>query len=92
MQIKHEHNNNKGTFFIEHSGQRIAEMTYEQRNGKMIIDHTEVDEAQRGKDIGFHLVEQGVDFARRSGLKINPACPFAKKVIEEHNEFQDVID
>jgi predicted GNAT family acetyltransferase len=91
MDIQHEHNNNSGTFFIEKSGERIAEMTYEQHNGKMVIDHTQVDDQLRGQNIGFELVKQGVDYARRSGLRIIAACPFAKKVIEEHADFRDVL-
>lgn len=91
MDIQHRNNGNSGEFFIEKNGNRYAEMSYEQKNGKMIIDHTEVDESLRGRNVGFELVKEGVDYARRSGLKINPLCPFAKKVIDEHEELQDVL-
>jgi predicted GNAT family acetyltransferase len=91
FQIEHHHDGNTGAFFIARNGNRLAEMTYEEKSGKMIIDHTEVDESLRGRNIGFELVKEGVEYARNSNLKINPLCPFAKKVIDEHKELQDVL-
>jgi hypothetical protein len=50
MNIQHEQTDTKGAFFIEENGTRVAEMTYS-KNGdyRIIIDHTEVSESQKGK-------------------------------------------
>jgi predicted GNAT family acetyltransferase len=91
MLIQHEENGNEGKFYLEQSGEELAEMTYTIENGKMVIDHTEVAEPLRGKDIGFRLVEHGVEYAREENLKIVPICEYAQRVLETTEKFQDVL-
>jgi Predicted acetyltransferase len=92
MEIQREEHGNKGAFFIEENGERLAEMTYVKAGeGKIIIDHTGVGEKLKGKGIGKRLVEAGVGYARENNLKIIPLCPFAKSVFEKTLEFQDVL-
>lgn len=57
---------------------------------KFIIDHTEVDDAFRGKSVGKTMVLAAVDFAREKDLKILPLCPFAKSVFDRMEEINDV--
>ena len=59
--------------------------------GKMIIDHTEVDEAYDGKGLGRQLVKAGVDYAREHKMKILPLCPYAKKIFDSTPAFADVL-
>lgn len=89
--IQHREDEHEGVFYLRENGQDIAEMVYRKEPGRMIIEHTEVDEQLRGKNIGFQLVEQGVEYARQAHLKIVPLCEFARKTIERHKEFQDVL-
>ena len=91
MTILHREDKNEGVFYIEENGEALAEMVYKKEQGKMIIQHTEVDESLRGKNIGFQLVERGVNYAREAHLKIVPLCTFAKKVIEINKQFADVL-
>lgn len=67
-------------------------MTYKKSgDGVITIDHTEVDSNHRGEGIGEDLVMEAVKYARENDLKIIATCPFAKKVIDETPEFQDVL-
>ncbi|CAN5851768.1 GNAT family N-acetyltransferase [soil metagenome] len=92
MEIQRKETENKGKFYIEENGKQIALRTYKKAGaGKIVIDHTEVDESLQGEGIGNDLVEAGVKFARENDLKIVATCPFAKKVIDETPEFQDVL-
>ena len=92
MEINREESEGKGKFFIEENGKQLALMTYKKSGeGKIVIDHTEVDESLQGEGIGNDLVEAGVKFARENNLKIVPTCPFAKKVIDDVPEYQDVL-
>ena len=92
MKIQHGENGDHGKFFIEDDERQIALMTYKKSgDGVMTIDHTEVDPNHRGEGLGEDLVEAGVKFARENSLKIVPACPFAKKVIDDKTEFKDVL-
>ncbi len=68
-----------------------AEMTYSRAgDGLIIIDHTEVPAALRGRKVGERLVRQAIEDARREGVAIIPLCPFAKAQIGRHPEWQDV--
>lgn len=92
MKIERDEHGAKGAFYIEQDGEWTAEMTYRKSGeGVIVIDHTEVDESLQGKGVGKKLVAAGVKFARENNLKIVAECPFAKKVIDETAEFQDVL-
>ena len=69
-----------------------AEMTYSRAgDGLIIIDHTDVPAALRGRKVGERMVRQAVEDARRDGVSIIPLCPFAKAQIARHPEWQDVL-
>ena len=92
MEIQKSEDGNLGKFFIEENEIQLALMTYKKSgDGVITIDHTEVDSNHRGEGLGKQLVEAGVKYARENHLKINPACPFAEKVIEKMPEFQDIL-
>lgn len=93
MEIKQAQNGNKGSFFVEADGKRVAEMTYTiAGTGRIIIDHTEVDDVLKGKGAGKQLVAAAVQYARKNNLKVLPLCPFARSVFERTREFDDVAD
>lgn len=58
---------------------------------KLIIDHTEVNDAFGGRGVGKKLVLSVVDFAREKRIKIMPLCPFAKSVFDKNADIQDVL-
>lgn len=92
QQVKLEVNDKNGFFYIDIDGKTIAKMTFVfAGNDKIIIDHTEVNEAYNGKGFGKMMVEKAVEYAREKGIKIIPLCPFAKKIIDKTPEFQDVL-
>jgi len=92
MNIQQSEDGNQGRFYIEENEKQIALLTYKKSgDGVITIDHTEVDPNFRGEDIGEDLVAEAVKFARENDLKIVPTCPFAKKVIDDKPEFQDVL-
>lgn len=93
MIIQHKQEGSKGSFYGEVNNAALAEMTYSMAgNNVMIIDHTEVSDALRGKNVGYQLVHTAVEFARTNHLKIFPLCPFAKSVFDKKkDEFGDVL-
>lgn len=69
-----------------------AEMTYSRASATLIIiDHTEVPDALRGRGAGQALVLRAVEDARRDGFKIIPLCPFARSQFERHVEWRDTL-
>lgn len=93
MLIQHQQQGHKGSFYVEENSNRLAEMTYNMPgNELMIIEHTEVSDELRGKNVGYQLVHTAVEYARTNHLKILPLCPFAKSVFDKkHEEFGDVL-
>jgi uncharacterized protein len=92
MKIKREEHGKKGAFFIEEDGEWVAEMTYfREGTRKLVVDHTAVSKELKGKGIGKALVEAVVKFARGKNLLIKPTCPFAKKVLESSEDYEDVL-
>lgn len=69
-----------------------AMMTYVPNgDDKIVIDHTEVNEALRGQGVGQQLVAAAVEYARETHKKIVPVCSYAKKILEENKDYQDVL-
>lgn len=92
MEIKHEDNGKKGSFFVEAEGQRAGEMTYVWAGAdRIIIDHTEVGEVLKGKGAGRQMLNAAVAFAREKGIHIVPLCPFAKSVFDKDAGIRDVL-
>ncbi|MEO7983994.1 MAG: GNAT family N-acetyltransferase [Bacteroidota bacterium] len=92
MQIQHTTDGKNGSFFVGEKEKPVAEMTYRMRDaGTMIIEHTEVSDELRGKNIGYQLVETAVEYARASNIKIIPLCPFANSVFKKKPELHDVL-
>ena len=92
MLIQNKTEGGKGIFYIEQNGQQLAEMVYSLPvPGKMIVEHTEVDDSLSGQGIGKQLVHNAVEYARQNQLKIIPVCPFTKSVLEKLKEWQDVL-
>jgi predicted GNAT family acetyltransferase len=93
LEVKHGETGHRGSFYIEREGDRVAEQTYSMLpDGKtVIIDHTEVAESLRGQDIARRLTLVAVEWARGSGVKIIPLCPFAKAVFDRDPAIRDVL-
>ena len=93
MNIQHEEGKEGGIFKIDENGKRTAELTYRlTADGKMDIDHTEVDIKFRGEGIGEDMVAAAVKHAKAKKMRIVATCPYAKKIIDETREFKDVLD
>lgn len=57
----------------------------------LVIEHTVVFEEFKGKGYGRQLIYALVDYARDTGKKIEPQCPFAKAIFAKTPEIQDVL-
>ena len=90
MTVQHKKTGSKGMFYVEYEDEIAAEMVYTTADDKMIIEHTEVDKALRGRDLGDQLIYEAVEFARSQNLKILPACSFARAVFKMKKEYRDV--
>jgi predicted GNAT family acetyltransferase len=89
--IAREEGETKGRYRTAPDGHE-AELTYSRAGAStIIIDHTFVPDALRGRGVGQALVERAVEDARKEGRKVVPLCPFARAQIARHEEWQDVL-
>lgn len=91
MEISNEESGSGGRYVAVVEGHE-AEMTYSRTSPKMIIiDHTAVPDALRGKGVGQALALHAVEEARSNGWRIFPLCPFFKAQAQRHPEWSDVV-
>ncbi len=80
-------------FFVGQDGAILAEMVYTcPTPAKMIIEHTEVDDALAGKGVAKELLATAVDYARKQNMKIIPLCPFARAMFDKTPAYADVLE
>ena len=93
MDIHHQTDGHRGSFYMEKEGERLAAMVYVLAGPqKLIIEHTEVSEKLKGKGVGAKLLEQLVDFVRKENIKVIPLCPFAKATFRKREDLRDVLN
>ena len=90
--VRREERGTSGGRWVASLDGHEAEMTYSRASAALIIiDHTGVPDALRGRGVGQVLVRRAVEDARREGFKILPLCPFAKGQFERHPEWRNVL-
>src|SRR4029079_11835209 len=88
---REERGKSGGRWFATLEGHE-SETTYSRASPTLIIiDHTAVPDALRGRGVGQALVLRAVEDARREGFKIIPLCPFAKAQFDRHADWHDVL-
>ena len=89
--VLHEDDGSRGAFFIVRDGVRVAEMTYgHMEDQRVVVDHTLVDPALRGQGVARVLLDAAVAWARKSGVRIVPACSYVAVVFSRDSTFADV--
>jgi len=92
IEIKQIESGTKGYFGAFDGDKEAGRMTYTfAGETKMILDHTEVNNAYRGQNIGKRILMEIVEFARQNKIKILPLCPFAKSVFNKIEDIRDVL-
>jgi uncharacterized protein len=92
LPVHHADTTKRGAFYVEMGGARVAELTYGRPSpGLVVLEHTAVSDSVRGRGVGRRLVEAAVEWARATGTKVAPSCPYARSVIEKEPSLQDVL-
>jgi predicted GNAT family acetyltransferase len=63
---------------------QTAFLQYERRPPAIVLVHTEVPEALRGKGVGSEVVRFALQSARAEGLSIVAKCPFVRDYLKKH--------
>lgn len=91
--IEHHLEGSKGQYIARFTDtDATGELTYSRMSDQLVIvDHTGVPDALRGKGVGAALAAHIVEQARTQGFKIIPLCPFFEAQAQRHPEWSDVI-
>ncbi|GAA3342612.1 GNAT family N-acetyltransferase [Amorphoplanes nipponensis] len=64
---------------------------YRDRDGAVVVVHSEVDPAHRGRGLGGVLARRTLDTLRERGAKVVPACPFFARYVADHPEYDAIV-
>lgn len=81
-----------GRIYAEKDGALIAEITFPEKNGVAVIDHTFVDDSLRGQVVAGQLVRTAVEQIRSKGRKARPVCSYARAWFDRHPEEGDLLE
>jgi predicted GNAT family acetyltransferase len=59
-------------------------LVYKRTPSSLVLVHTEVSPAIRGRHFGDTLVKAAIDAAHAEGLRIVAVCPFVKAYLRKH--------
>jgi predicted GNAT family acetyltransferase len=84
------HNPAAGQFEIrtEHG---TALLRYAHEGPNIDLLHTEVPDDLEGQGNGAALAKAALAYAKDSGLKVIPSCPFVSTYIRRHPEYQPLV-
>jgi len=68
----------------------IGRLTWVERGGARVADHTLVPPALEGRGVAARLVEAMVADARSEGFKIRPLCSYVVSAFRRHPDWADV--
>ena len=89
MEIEHRQSERR---FVAPLADGEAELAYTQpREGVLDLQHTYVPPSGRGQGVGDALVEAALEYARTTGQRIIPTCPFVKRWLDSHPEARALV-
>lgn len=80
---------NKAYEYVE-DGNRLAEITWSENDGVMIMDHTYVSDTLRGQGVAKKLLDTAAQYARDNNLKMKPICSYVVSAFEKSDTYDDV--
>ena len=72
-------------------GRRIGLMDYAVHGNTFTAIHTEVDPAYSGRGLAERLVTHVLDNVRDTGMALRPSCPYVKRFLTKHPEYDDLV-
>lgn len=84
------HNGAEHRFEIDRNGE-LSVLEYVFKKHRIFLKHTEVAPPLRGNGLGTQLAHAALEYTRRNGLTAVAVCPFVRKYVERHSEYQPSV-
>lgn len=91
MNTKVHRNEDRGRYELEVDGRLVGIADYVVDGEVIVLPHTEIDHAQRGRGLGAILVQGALDDVREQGRTVVPACWYVREYIEAHPAEADLL-
>ncbi len=89
-EVVHDPGMNRFELLVD--GQQRGQVDYVERDGTMVLTHTEVDPAHRERGLGVELARGALNLLRaESDARVVASCPFMAAFIENHPEYQYLL-
>lgn len=79
-------------FEVRVDGSVAGAAEYRREDGRVVVTHTEIDDAHEGEGLGSALASGALDAIRAAGNRVVPVCPFTAGYIDRHEEYADLVD
>jgi len=87
-EIRHEPDAHR---FVADCDGHVAELQYAERDAATLdFHHTFVPPEFRGGGVAGVLTAHALDWARASGKKVRPSCPYVAAYLRRHPEYADL--
>jgi uncharacterized protein len=92
VELAWERSESDGRIVLNVDGRASGELTWRRDGpGVVVVDHTFVEPALRGRGYALKLVEELVRWAREDGLRIEPDCWYVRRVLEADAALAELI-
>ena len=82
----------KHRYVIDVDGREAGFLQYVERPGRVILVHTEVHSEFEGHGLAGQLAAYALDDIRARGLRVVPLCPYVEHFLEQHPDYEDLVD
>lgn len=79
-------------FAIELDGETVGVTLFVDTDGQRVFFHTEIAEECEGRGLAGALIEQALAATRAEGLRVVPVCPFVRRFLTTHHDYDDIVD
>ncbi len=90
MNVPVQHDSAASRFAAEVDG-RLCVADYRLSGAVMTMTHTFVPPPLEGRGIAAALVAEALDYARREGLRVRPACSYVASYMRRHPATLDLL-
>lgn len=66
-------------------------LTYVERDGRLVFEHTVIADELEGRGLGSALARSVLDDMRAQGRRVEVECPFLIEWIRRHPEYGDLV-
>ena len=73
-------------------GHAVAEIRYDDVDGRVVIVSTAVQPAYQGRGIADELIAYALDDIRELDKRVTVYCPFVARFLRDNRQFSDLID